>query len=285
MAQRVGPGSGEPRVRGLTIGEAAARLAREYPGLCPETLRAMERQGLLEPRRTPSGYRRYAERDLEAVRRILAGAPSQRAEARPAQPRRAEPPSPRPQAAEAQPPSQRLVRAAVSTAEPRSAPEIAPCTDNSGASRRIGPSPAPARPPSEPAAPPPDAPAGRRRSPRWPEPEYFTPELGEMNLGAEGLARAAGLEPHRVAELAGYGLISGAEPATGADLLVARAAADLLDHGIEPRHLRQVAVAAGRAAALIRAAGGGTARVSPAPAAAALVRLEAALLRAALLDD
>ncbi|MBR7837515.1 hypothetical protein KDL01_29820, partial [Actinospica durhamensis] len=181
--------------------------------------------------------------------------------------------------------SRPLVPAAPSTAEPRSAPETAPCADNSGASRRIGPSPAPARSPAEPAAAPADTPSGRRRSPRWPEPEYFTPELGEMTLGPQGLARAAGLEPHRVAELAGYGLISGAEPATGADLLVARAAADLLDHGIEPRHLRQVAVAAGRAAALIRAAGGGTTRVSPAPAAAALVRLEAALLRAALLDD
>ncbi|MBR7834016.1 MerR family transcriptional regulator, partial [Actinospica durhamensis] len=97
MAQRVGPGSGEPRVRGLTIGEAAARLAREFPGLRPETLRVMERQGLLEPRRTPSGYRRYAERDLEAVRRILAGAPQQRAEPPRAQPGRAEPPPPRAQ--------------------------------------------------------------------------------------------------------------------------------------------------------------------------------------------
>jgi hypothetical protein len=263
-----GRGPGEP-VRGLTIGEAAARLSREFPGLRPETLRAMERHGLLAPRRIPSGYRRYAERDLETARRILTAAlppaPAPVPEPRPAQPVRT---SPRPSA----PPAPR-----------RPEPAPAATAEMSGASRANPPIPpkAAAAPPAAAA----EAPAGRRRSPRWPEPEYFTPELGEVALGPEGLARAAGLEAHRVAELAGFGLISGLDPATGADLLVARAAADLLEHGIEPRHLRPVAVSAGRAAALLRAAGGGSARFGAAQAAAALVRLEAALLRAALLDD
>ena len=71
MAHGAGRGSGEPRVRGLTIGEAAARLAGEFPRLRPETLRLMERRGLLAPRRTPAGYRRYTERDLDTVRQIL----------------------------------------------------------------------------------------------------------------------------------------------------------------------------------------------------------------------
>lgn len=254
---------------GLTIGEAAARLAAEFPGLRPETLRAMERHGLLAPRRTASGYRRYAEADLDTVRRILDEAAASRPEppsavAEPAQPAHAAP--------------RRPARPAVSA----SVPAPTPASDMSGASGANRPIP-PVSPAA--AAPAAETTAGRRRSPRWPEPEYFAPELGEVALGREGLARAAGLAEHRVAELAGFGLISGAEPATGADLLVARAAADLLEHGIEPRHLRPVAVAAGRAAAMIRAAGGGSARSGTAQAAAALVRLEAALLRAALLDD
>jgi hypothetical protein len=125
----------------------------------------------------------------------------------------------------------------------------------------------------------------RRRAGRWPEPDYFTPELGEVAFGREGLARAAGLADEWVDELAAHGLISGRDPVSGSDLVVARAAAELLGHGIEPRHLRPVQVAADRAAVLIRAAGGGSSRSGTAQAAAALVRLEAALLRAALLDD
>lgn len=281
MAHGAGRPPGEPRLRGLTIGEAAARLAGEFPGLRPETLRAMERHGLLAPRRTSAGYRRYTEADLDTARRILAGAPEptaarHRPEAasvpQPVQP-------PRPSASPRQP----TPPAGAEPLGPEASPR--PSSDISGASHAIRTS----RPSAEaPVPPPPAAPdpaAGRRRSPRWPEPEYFAPELGEVALDREGLARAAGLDPHRVAELAGFGLISGADPATGADLLVARAAADLLEHGIEPRHLRPVAVAAGRAAAMIKAVGGGSARPGGAQAAAALVRLEAALLRAALLDD
>ena len=70
----------------------------------------------------------------------------------------------------------------------------------------------------------------RRRAARWPEPDYFTPELGEVALGRKGLARAAGLDETWVAELAAHGLISGRDPASGADLLVARAAAELLGY-------------------------------------------------------
>jgi hypothetical protein len=125
----------------------------------------------------------------------------------------------------------------------------------------------------------------RRRAARWPDPEFFTPELGEVALGREGLARAAGISEEWLDELAAHGLISGRDPASGADLLVARAAAELLGFGLEPRQLGPASVAATRAAALVRAARGGSSRSRTAETAAALVRLEAALLRAALLDD
>jgi hypothetical protein len=126
----------------------------------------------------------------------------------------------------------------------------------------------------------------RRRAARWPDSEYFTPELGEVSFGREGLARAAGITQEWVDELRAHGLIRGCDPASGTDLLVARAAAELIGFGIEPRHLTTVRIAAGRAADLVKAAAGpGPSRPGTASAAAALVRLEAALLRAALLDD
>ena len=75
--------AGGPRDRSLTIGEAVARLSADFPGIRAETLRVLEQHGLVSPSRTPSGYRRYAERDLEAVRRALSGPPAPRAESEP----------------------------------------------------------------------------------------------------------------------------------------------------------------------------------------------------------
>ncbi|WP_350276694.1 MerR family transcriptional regulator [Kribbella sp. HUAS MG21] len=49
----------------MRIGELATRT-----GVSERALRYYETQGLLTPSRTPSGYRKYAESDLAAVRRI-----------------------------------------------------------------------------------------------------------------------------------------------------------------------------------------------------------------------
>jgi DNA-binding transcriptional MerR regulator len=63
---------------------------------------------------------------------------------------------------------------------------------------------------------------------------------GGRALTAEQFARAAGLEPEQLADCVQYGLLAtdadGRHPA--ADLPVARAAAGLARHGLEPRHLR-----------------------------------------------
>ncbi|HEX4789011.1 MAG TPA: MerR family transcriptional regulator [Actinospica sp.] len=267
-----------------------SRLAAEFPGIRAETLRVLEQHGLVSPSRNSAGFRRYGERDLEAVRRALSAPPAPRGEQQPA---------------EAEPAGSAAASAAAPAALWR-APAVAPrvtagaagaavwqtSADAARAGAPSAPAGAAASSGGRAAAPAPEEAlsassqgAAKRRSARWPEPDYFTPELGEVALGREGLARAAGLAGEWVDELAAHGLISGCEPASGADLLVARAAAELLGHGIEPRHLRPVQAAADRAAVLIKAAGGGSSRSNPAQAAAALVRLEAALLRAALLDD
>ena len=52
--------------RGLYVISVAAELA----GVHPQTLRIYERKGLVEPRRTVGGSRRYSEVDVELLRRI-----------------------------------------------------------------------------------------------------------------------------------------------------------------------------------------------------------------------
>jgi DNA-binding transcriptional MerR regulator len=65
-------------------------------------------------------------------------------------------------------------------------------------------------------------------------------ETAQRPLSGEQFARAAGLEPEQLADCVQFGLLvtdeHGRYPA--ADLPVARAAAGLARHGIEPRHLR-----------------------------------------------
>jgi len=56
--------------RGVTHGVYVISVAAELAGLHPQTLRIYERRGLLEPRRTGGGSRRYSEQDLERLRRI-----------------------------------------------------------------------------------------------------------------------------------------------------------------------------------------------------------------------
>ena len=284
---------GSGRGRSLTIGEAAARLSAEFPGIRPETLRALEQHGLVVPERTSSGFRRYTDADLDAVRDVLSDQPGER---------RAEPAPEPPQPPAADPEPYPVWEPAAQTPPPP--PEPAPAAAHRPLRDGAVPAPLPAAfdtPVTFPRSP---APAdesasaasqssaaativamARRRAARWPDPEYFTPELGEVALGREGLARAAGISEESLDELAEHGLLSGRDPASGTDLLVARAAAELLGHGIEARRLAPASVAATRAAALVRAASGGSSRASTAQTAAALVRLEAALLRAALLDD
>jgi DNA-binding transcriptional MerR regulator len=82
-----------------------------------------------------------------------------------------------------------------------------------------------------------------------------TPDDGttEAPLAADEFARAAGLEPDQLADCVQFGLLAtdaqGRHPAS--DLAIARAAAGLARHGIEPRHLRAYRTGAEREASLI----------------------------------
>jgi DNA-binding transcriptional MerR regulator len=76
---------------------------------------------------------------------------------------------------------------------------------------------------------------------------------GDELLSAEQFARAAGLEPEQLTDCVQYGLFTADRKGrlAAADLPVARVAAAMARHGIEPRHLRAFSNAADREAGLI----------------------------------
>ncbi len=77
------------------------------------------------------------------------------------------------------------------------------------------------------------------------------PPRGTETWDVEGLAAAADLEPADVEALVGHGLLPSTATFDAAALRVARLAADLLDAGLEPRHLRMYPQFAERQFALI----------------------------------
>ena len=55
----------------LSIGQVLDLLKAEFPDLTISKIRFLESQGLLDPERTPSGYRKFYEGDVERLRFIL----------------------------------------------------------------------------------------------------------------------------------------------------------------------------------------------------------------------
>jgi len=55
----------------LSIGEVLALLLEEFPDVTISKIRFLESQGLIDPERTPSGYRKFYEPDVERLRVIL----------------------------------------------------------------------------------------------------------------------------------------------------------------------------------------------------------------------
>jgi DNA-binding transcriptional MerR regulator len=55
----------------LSIGEVLSLLKEEFPDVTISKIRFLESQGLLDPERTPSGYRKFYETDVERLRWIL----------------------------------------------------------------------------------------------------------------------------------------------------------------------------------------------------------------------
>ena len=55
----------------MSIGEVLNRLRPDFPDVSISKIRFLESEGLVEPERTPSGYRKFSLADLERLRYIL----------------------------------------------------------------------------------------------------------------------------------------------------------------------------------------------------------------------
>jgi DNA-binding transcriptional MerR regulator len=55
----------------MSIGEVLATLRSDFPDITISKIRFLEEQGLVEPERTPSGYRKFSHDDVERLRFVL----------------------------------------------------------------------------------------------------------------------------------------------------------------------------------------------------------------------
>jgi DNA-binding transcriptional MerR regulator len=55
----------------MSIGEVLAALRPEFPDVTISKIRFLEAEGLIEPSRTPSGYRKFSHHDVERLRYVL----------------------------------------------------------------------------------------------------------------------------------------------------------------------------------------------------------------------
>jgi DNA-binding transcriptional MerR regulator len=223
----------------LSIGEVLAELHDEFPDITISKIRFLESQGLVNPERTPSGYRKFYAHDLARLRWILYQqkehflplkvikerldelAPGDEAllldlaaEAG------GEPPGPSPAAPE---------------------PAVVPSPASARASRvgRRAPAFAPSLPDDAPSA-----------------GDDLTAVTGDARHTRRELAAATGLDEAQVAELESYGLIVPFREADGAPeydddaLEITRIAAGFFGRGVEARHLRMYRTFAEREAVL-----------------------------------
>jgi DNA-binding transcriptional MerR regulator len=208
----------------LSIGEVLALLKSEFPDVTISKIRFLESQGLIAPERTPSGYRKFYEPDVERLRwilrqqrenflplKVIRGRLSQEGEGSDAE-------------------------GAADLGEPAEA-QVAPSA----------PVPGPQPGPTPPApAPPVD------------EPLDLSAGMTSVSMTIDELAGATSLPAHRLAELERYGLLAGHVVGGTAyydedAVVVAKLAAGFLDFGVEARHLRMYKSAAEREVGLFEA--------------------------------
>ena len=160
------------------IGQVLAELRPDFPDISPSKIRFLEAEGLIQPQRAESGYRRFAARDIDRLRYILT---VQRDEYLPL----------------------RVIKERLAAMD-------------SGDGRAGG-----------------------------------TVEPAPLTMTRSQLLEASGAEEELLAELEAYGLVRRARQYQGAVLHVVRAAVQLSEYGIQPRHLRGVKASAEREISLV----------------------------------
>lgn len=218
----------------ISIGEVLALLQDEFPDITISKIRFLESQGLLDPERTPSGYRKFYEADIERLRWILR---QQREHFLPL----------------------KVIKVRLQGEDgdeggdepvPIWMADLARQAERANAASDAGASESEARPPGLN----PSATASSRPGTGTSTHRVATPlDAGSstVSLNADELARAAGITLTVLQELEQFGLLA-ARP-VGSDrlydgdaLVVAQKCAAFLDRGLEPRHLRMFKVAVER---------------------------------------
>ena len=225
----------------LSIGEVLALLQTDFPDVTISKIRFLETQGLIDPERTPSGYRKFYDADIERLRWVLT---QQRDNFLPL----------------------RVIRERLASGEldgPAAASSAA--AEDGSASTPAGGVDGAGSAPASPAAP--AAPVSVASAPAassTPAPgsvdAYGTgglldPGPSAITLTLDELSTASGLSPVELAELERYGCLSSRQlgPSTyydGSALAVARIAAKFASFGVEPRHLRMFKTGADREASV-----------------------------------
>jgi DNA-binding transcriptional MerR regulator len=222
----------------LSIGEVLALLKEEFPDVTISKIRFLESQGLLDPERTPSGYRKFYETDVERLRWILR---QQREHFLPLKVIKGR--------LRGGAEGADLVPGPAATLDD-GGPAEAEADDMPAAPTRTSVAPAP--------APPPRAVARTLPPPALPEPSeaplVLTSTGVSMNLAE--LAAASGLEDDDLRELERFGLLTGRRAASSVyydeeALMVAQLAAGFMKYGVEARHLRMYKTAGEREAGFL----------------------------------
>jgi DNA-binding transcriptional MerR regulator len=241
----------------LSIGEVLSLLQDEFPDITISKIRFLESQGLLDPERTPSGYRKFYEPDIDRLRWILRQQKENFLPLKVIKDRLAsgELDDPTQQApplfdADLEPSAAATGAAQVSAGEK---PVTGDGEQSATASPRSTDTPAVQ---SELTAKSPQGKGtggGRKkaRSSRTQSNSLLDPGETSVSMSVDELVAATGLTARAVGDLERFGLITSRELGSTSyydedALVVARLAAGFLRHGVEPRHLRMYKVAAER---------------------------------------
>ncbi len=206
----------------LSIGEVLSLLRQEFPDVTISKIRFLESQGLIDPERTPSGYRKFYEADIEQLRWVLR---QQRDHYLPL----------------------KVIKARLDELGTESSAAF----DEDGESEADGEATGRRAPEAVP-LPLLDQGSGKKDVPAA---AVSAPTAGS-SLTRGDLARATGLDESVIVELESFGLLrpftdDSEHPRFDEDaLVVARTAAAFAAHGVEPRHLRMYRSFADREATL-----------------------------------
>ncbi len=304
----------------LSIGEVLSLLQDDFPDVTISKIRFLESQGLLDPERTPSGYRKFYEGDIERLRWILRHQRDHflplkvikdRLEESAAKGLVVPPDEPPPENPLTSPSLFEEGGGPAPTTPSTPAPgagDGAPEDDDyrpipvpereRPAPRAAAPMPARPAPALPPLPAPAPAPAAVTAAEEAPNPLDAGPTSGSFSL--DELVAASGLDHRALGDLTRYGLLTGRTVGgdtfyDGDAMIVVRTAAGFVQFGIEARHLRMYKVAAEREAGFIESVvmpllkqRNPTARKQAADNLGELARLgeqlRAALLRTALHD-